>query len=1147
MHDNQLDLLKTKRFLPLFITQFLNAFNDNIFKNALVILITYVIAKGSAQHEQMMVTLAAGIFILPFFIFSATAGQLADKYDKSKMAQVVKFFEIVILSIGSYGFISGSTTILMTTLFLMGTHSAFFGPIKYSILPDHLYKDELISANALIEAGTFLAILMGTIIGGLLIITPHGPAITSVAMISVAIIGFITSFYIPLAPAPQPNLKVNLNFARETWALLKSATHQREVFLSIMGISWFWLVGGTFISQFPTFTKEVVHASAPVVSIFLSLFSIGIAIGSLTCNRILNGEISAKYAPVALLAISIFLCDVHFATRNLIFESGAPLLTVKQFLSYWHNWRVMIDFGALSFAGGIYIVPLYAILQTKSEQKSRARMIACNNVANAFFMVLTSLLIVSMLAIHLTITQIFLLVAILNTIVTFFIAKLLPHAIIQSVVKWVLVSLYRVRVKGIESYKKIEGPVVIIANHTSFLDAMLIAAFLPDKITFAINTHTAASWWLKPLLGLVDTFKVDPTNPMTTKSLIQSVKDGKKVMIFPEGRITVTGSLMKIYEGPGLIADAANAQIVPIRIDGAQYTPFSRLRGKVPIKWFPKIRINILPPTKIDIPDSIKGRPRRAIISNKLYDLMADMMLASSPINIHLFKALINAKKIHGGSHVVAEDIERQPTTYNKLIHRSLIFGRHIMQSSSNGEAIGLMLPNMVSALVAFFGLQAYSRVPAMLNYTSGANNLKHACETAAIKTVYTSKRFVELAKLEEIINALEQADIQIHYLEDVAQSISIFTKLAGFLTSFSAKRHFDHYNREARADDPAVILFTSGSEGTPKGVVLSHANIQANRYQLGARIDFTSQDIVLNALPMFHSFGLNAGTLLPVLSGLKVFLYPSPLHYRIIPEVSYEYNATILFGTDTFLANYAKYGHPYDFYSTRYVIAGAERLKESTQQLWADKLGIRILQGYGATETSPVLSVNTAMQNRFGTVGRLLPGIDHKLENIPGINEGARLWVKGPNIMLGYMLHNHPGQILAPKNGWYDTGDIVNIDSDGYISIIGRAKRFAKIGGEMVSLTAIENAASTAWPDAEHAVIAHTDEQKGEKIVLLTTDKNVTRDKLLQTIQQQQLPELMLPKSIIAVEQLPLLGTGKIDYQAASELAVELLASPQS
>ncbi|WP_438993953.1 AMP-binding protein [Pseudemcibacter sp.] len=341
-------------------------------------------------------------------------------------------------------------------------------------------------------------------------------------------------------------------------------------------------------------------------------------------------------------------------------------------------------------------------------------------------------------------------------------------------------------------------------------------------------------------------------------------------------------------------------------------------------------------------------------------------------------------------------------------------------------------------------------------------------------------------------------------------------------------------------SDDEAVVLFTSGSEGTPKGVVLSHKNIQSNRYQLSARVDFTPSDRVFNALPIFHSFGLTGGFLLPILSGLKIFLYPSPLHYRIVPELVYDSNATIMFGTDTFLSGYAKFAHPYDFYSMRYVFAGAEKLKPETKSLWAEQFGVRVLEGYGATETSPVLAVNTAMQARSGTVGRLMPGIEYKLETVPGIEKGGKLIVRGPNVMKGYLRAENPGVLEVPKDGWYDTGDIVEIDDEGYVKISGRAKRFAKIAGEMVSLTAVEGILNKLWPDDDHVVVSMPDDKKGEQLILISTFKELTKEMIREGVKLEGHSELMAPKTIMTVDEIPVLGTGKTDYVSAQKIAKE-------
>ena len=713
---------------------------------------------------------------------------------------------------------------------------------------------------------------------------------------------------------------------------------------------------------------------------------------------------------------------------------------------------------------------------------------------------------------------------------------------LKNLLKKFLTKIYKIEIKGLENYQKAGNRALIIANHLSFLDAILLAIFLPDKPMFAVNTFISKQWWMKPFLALADTFTLDPTNPMAVKSLISEIKKDKKCVIFPEGRITVTGSLMKIYEGPGMIADKSDAMILPIRLDGAQYTPFSRLKGRVKIHLFPKITLTILSPIKFEVAKEITGRARRLANADKLYDIMTDMIFESSDYKKTLFQSLIDAKKIHGGSHQIVVDIERKPITYSQLIARCFVLGKQISKDTSSGEYIGFMLPNMASSIVTLFGMQAYGRVPAMLNYSAGGQSFIAACDVAKIKTIFTARKFIEGAKLQKLIEAAESKKIRIIYLEDIAKKITAIDKAKGFLASKFADRHLKKINN-SKSQDPAIILFTSGSEGTPKGVVLSHENIQANRFQLASRVDFGSKDVVFNALPIFHSFGLTGGTLLPILSGIKTFFYPSPLHYRIVPELVYDTNSTIMFGTNTFLANYARFAHSYDFYSLRYVFAGAEKLDQETRKIWSEKFGVRIFEGYGATETSPALSTNTPMHNKPETVGRLMPGIKFKLEEIAGITDGKKLLVSGPNIMKGYLLASNPGIITPPQQGWYDTGDIVAIDEKGYISIKGRAKRFAKIAGEMVSLTATQINISRLCPQDSHAIVAIADAKKGEQLILMTTSQTLKRTEISAFFKENQITELSVPKEIIAVEKLPLLGTGKIDYITVQNLVTQTLA----
>ncbi|NOT11225.1 MAG: AMP-binding protein [Methylococcaceae bacterium] len=700
-----------------------------------------------------------------------------------------------------------------------------------------------------------------------------------------------------------------------------------------------------------------------------------------------------------------------------------------------------------------------------------------------------------------------------------------------------LTLIYRIELKGFDNYKKAGNRVLIVANHTSFLDPLLLWVFLPADITFAINTHISQRWWLKPFLGLSKVFPMDPTHPLSLKDLVHHLQKDTHTVIFPEGRITVTGSLMKIYDGTGMVADKSEAAILPIRISGGQYTHFSRLQGVVRLRFFPKITIELLPPTRISTPKTLKGKIRRKHSGNLLADVMTDMMFVTSHYRQTIFAALLEARKIHGGRHAIVEDLDRIPLTYDELIIRILLIGNILNELTELGENVGVLLPNSTKTLIVVLGLQLHGRVPAMMNYSIGSAGMKSACHLAQVKTVLSSRNFIDKAKLNEEIEQLNQ-QVNVIYLEDLAENISKSDKLKALLRCKTADWWYRH--KQHNPDSPAVILFTSGSEGTPKGVVLSHANILANHKQLEARISFNAQDVVLNFLPMFHSFGFTVGTMLPILTGMTTMFYPTPLHYAVIPEIAYEIKATIMFGTNTFLAAYAKKAHPYDFYNMRYVVAGAEKLQENTRQVWTEKFGIRILEGYGATETTPITSVNTPMYYKAGTVGRFMPHMDYRLEAIEGIENAGRLHVSGPNIMLGYLLAANPGQLVPPESlygkGWYDTGDIVNVDDEGYITIRGRSKRFAKVSGEMVSLTAVEQLAINAWPDAHHAAISLPDAKKGEQVILVTTKKQVSIGDLAAA--SPGVAAIMLPKKLIQVDAIPVMATGKTNYPAVTELA---------
>ncbi|OCT15699.1 2-acyl-glycerophospho-ethanolamine acyltransferase [Paenibacillus pectinilyticus] len=695
-----------------------------------------------------------------------------------------------------------------------------------------------------------------------------------------------------------------------------------------------------------------------------------------------------------------------------------------------------------------------------------------------------------------------------------------------------VLAAFKVRVTGLDKLN-VMGKTVLIPNHVSLLDAMLLAFILPKDAAFVVNTDIAKRFaWALIFRAHI---AVDPTNPYAVRKMLKAIQQGTPLVIFPEGRITTTGGMMKIYGGIGYLALRAQARIVPVAIQGLEHSKFSYLKGKIKQRWFPPVKIAFgdafqVPAGKEQFSKRVQKEQATHAIRTQLLRHLLESRLQPE---MNLFNELLGAARKHGLSTVICEDVMSQSSyTYRKLLQSSYTMTIRLQELLQGHRRVAVLLPNAVGHVITLFALYRLGVTPAILNYSAGRQAMLDACETAEVKSVITSRMFIEKAGLSDFISGVSGL-ITVLYLEDVKESLSVAYKVKGLI-------HF--WLKKKGPVGPGlneIVLFTSGSESKPKGVVLTHRNVSANIMQAKLAIAFNSSDRVLGSMPMFHSFGLTAGTMLPILTGMKLVLYPNPLHYKVIPELVYDRNITILFGTSTFLAAYGRSAHPYDFaHSLKYVVAGAERLKDEVRQLWLDKFGIRILEGYGTTETSPVISLNTPMYAKKGSVGQLLPGIDAIVEEVEGISTGGHLLVRGANVMSGYLIHS---QGFMPSPEWYPTGDIVNLDEQGYLFIQARLQSFAKIGGEKVSLTMVEGlVAPILIAPAVCAAVQIPDRRKGERIIVFHTSKTSSMEALRDVMRKEGQPAIYLPSELRYVEKLPILGSGKIDYVTLKQWALQ-------
>jgi acyl-[acyl-carrier-protein]-phospholipid O-acyltransferase/long-chain-fatty-acid--[acyl-carrier-protein] ligase len=1133
---NLIKVFFNKGYFAFCISQFLGVFNDHFFRIALATYIMLGPTSLSTGAKYFFASFLIAVFMVPSLLFSATAGEIADRYRKDIVIRIVKLAQLLLAFIGIAGFLVHSVTVLLIVLFISGILSAFFSPVKYSAVPELLEHEQLVAGNSIVQAGTYISMLLGNICG--ILVYSIDKSWLFLIYLTVAVIGLTAALFIPELKTNTQKFDISKNFIKTTFKNMSYLKYTKDIYMCILGISWFWFVGVVLVYQIPNFAEIVLKGQQDLYIFLALLLTSGVFVGALLSCLLLKKEISIKYVPISVVLMTVFIVDLSFSA-NYAHVALTTNIALSDFLSTLSGIRIIIDVFAYSLFAGLYIVPLITMLQVLANRKIRARVFATNAVVNVLFMIAGCSVCFIFIKMGLAFPAVLTLIALFNVVAAIYICTILPAHLLRIIVKRIIDILYKIEVVGIENFEKCKGGTLIIANHTSLIDGIILSVTFGEKLSFAINSDVINKFWMKPLLKIIKYFPVDNTNVMVVKSIIDEIKKGGMVVIFPEGRITTTGGLMKVYPGPAVIADKSDADILPICIEGIQYSDFSYFGAKSKIKRQRKIKLTILPPRKLNVNQSLSDSRRRNIAITKLYDIMCEMKFASNFSDKTLFESLIDSLSLVGRRKKILEDINRQPINLGDFLGAVFAFTHKISKQTENKEYVGIIAANTKTMIEIFFALSALNRIPAMINFTDSIENILYNLKNVGITKVYTSKRFIKASNLNNLTEALKENGIKVIYAEDIKDSFTMFNKMSAYLKSHFPRIYYKNICSTFDVFAPAVILFTSAFKGKSKAVVLSHKNIQASRAQLSSVMDFGILDSFFNAMPIFSSLGLVAGTLLPLLRGIKVFEYHSPLHYKMVSELVYDTDSTVLLGTDTFLSGYAKNAHPYDFYAIRYVIAGIEKLKEETIQIWEDNFGKRIFEAYGTTETASTISINTPMYFKEYSVGRLLPSVECKLESTTAFVGSSHLLVKGPNIANCYIENK---QLISKKeNGeWFDTGDIVEIDRDGFVFMKGKSKRFTKVDGESISLTELEFNISNIWKEHKSAVLAVQNNRKKE-IVVFTTKQDADLGDLQKFAQEQKIENFVLPDKIVVVEKIPIIGTGATDYTKLHEIFKEL------
>lgn len=1117
-------------------TQFFGAFNDNVFQIAVALLLIKWVADPSKQNH--LITTSGVLFTIPFLMFSLLAGRVADRYSKSRVVVITKAFDILIVFFAVAGMYLKSVPVVLLGLTLLALQSAFFGPAKYGILPEILPESELSKANGFLNVASFAAILGGTIVG-----TAANYHLLLVAgiMVIIALASLGSALLLEPLTSANPQQSLAWNPIPDIWNNWKLIEGNKPVKLSLIASAYFWFLGGILHLNMLTYVNHVLQKADGISGLLLIALVIGIAVGSLLAGRMSHQQVETGFVPLGALGIGLFMMDFYFARNNV--------------------WRVGLDALFLGVSAGLYTVPLNTLIQARSPKEDRGRILATGSFLSFVALALSmGALRVLGSTFKLAPDQIFLVLGVASLFIAFGIILYLPQTLIRLGVYLLTNIVYRLEVRGRENVP-IQGGALLVANHVSMADPFLISGALSRLVRFLMYRGIYDLPLVHPLVRVIDAIPVDEND--SPKEIMRSLltarrklEEGHLVCIFAEGQISrLGGSLLGFRRGLEIITKGIDVPVIPIHLEGVWGSIFSFERGKFYWKWpkhFPcPVTLSFGKPLK----KTTAGEIRQAIM-----DLGAEDFSFHRRHSLGLFQSFLKRAKAFPNQQT-ALDSSGQRMTALQLLEAASLFVEELEKLTAGikpGDRTGVLLPPSVAAVVANIGLASKGIVPVNLNYTLSPELLSQICGKAGINHVISTEKMISKCPTGVTVTSFESV------MEKISEKRrQRRCRMLRWIPSTMLSRYF--FSKASRnLDDLATIMFTSGSTGVPKGVLLTQRNILSNIQALQMVLPTSASDTILGILPFFHSFGYTGTLWFPLLSGFGAAYHSNPLDVKTIGDLSQKSRVTLLIGTPTFLSAYLRRIPKDQFSSLRLAIAGAERLSTELNNAWTEKFGAPIMEGYGCTELSPVVAFN--VQNvvdgalvqhgqRSGKVGRPLPGISIRVVDpvdgrlMPSGQTGL-LQVKGPNVMRGYL--DEPQKTAdVIKEGWYSTGDLAAIDDDGFLEIKDRISRFSKIGGEMVPHVLIEDKCHhyAGATERRFVVVGVPDEKRGEALAVLVSGNNLDISSLWSHLNESELPKLWLPAKshFIHVDELPLLGTGKVDLSRAKEIVLSELSKSTS